>query len=153
PQFFWNRSLCCFAEFVRIPHHKLAGLDCGFIAGVGIWTASFDAGIVQSILEAEWVASFRQFAEPHAIDDPAMWEVLMSPGRELQDPLSVLVVLGVDRQRDVYVCGAERIFPVGRRIGTEVMEDRGACRHALSEFDRETVQGCLWYPQRLEALE
>jgi hypothetical protein len=33
------------------------------------------------------------------------------------------------------------------------MEDRGARRHALSEFDRETIQGCLRHAQRLEALE
>src|SRR5262249_38432098 len=37
--------------------------------------------------------------------------------------------------------------------GTEVVQDRGARRHALSEFDRETVQGCLRHAQGLEALE
>ena len=45
------------------------------------------------------------------------------------------------------------MFPVVRRIGTEVMQDRGARRHALPEFDREAVQGRLRHAQRLEPLE
>ena len=77
----------------------------------------------------------------------------MSPARKLQDPLQVLLVLGVDRQGDVKVRAAERVFPVGGRIGAEIMQDRSTRGHALSEFDRETVQGCLRHAQRLEALE
>src|SRR5262252_8449248 len=82
-----------------------------------------------------------------------MRKVAMSLARELQDSLQVLLVLGVDRERDVHVGGAEWIFPVGRRVGAEVMQDRSARRHALSEFDREAVQGCLWHAQHLETLE
>src|SRR5262249_565601 len=71
----------------------------------------------------------------------------------LQDLLQVLLVLGIDRQGDVQVGAAERVFPVGRRIGAEVMQDRSARRHALSEFDWEAVQGRLRHAQRLETLE
>ena len=73
--------------------------------------------------------------------------------RELQDPLQALLVFGVDRQGDVHVGGAERVFPVARCIGTEVMQDRSARCHSLSKFNRETVQGRLRHAQRLEALE
>src|SRR6185295_13511642 len=57
------------------------------------------------------------------------------------------------RQGDMHVRRAEGMLPVFWRIGSGVMQDRGARRHALLEFDRETVEGCLRHAQRLEALE
>src|SRR6516162_7290446 len=77
----------------------------------------------------------------------------MSLARELKDLLQVLFVLRIDRQGDVKVRAAERVFPVGGRIGAEIMQDRGARSHALSEFDRKTVQRRLRQAQCLEALE
>ena len=64
-----------------------------------------------------------------------------------------MLVSAVDRQGDVYVRSAERIFPVLWRVGTPVVEDRGARRHPLPEFDREAVEGRLRNPQRLEPFE
>src|SRR5262249_10196008 len=86
-QFLGNRSLRRLALFVRIAHDELAGFDRCFIADLSSWAASFNDGIVQSILEAEGIASFRQCAELHAVDDRDMREVVMSLARELQDLL------------------------------------------------------------------
>ena len=77
----------------------------------------------------------------------------MRLARELQHLLQGFIIFGVERQGDVHVRCAERMLPVVWRIGTEVMQDRGARRHALPEFDRETVEGCLRHAQRLEPLE
>ena len=55
------------------------------------WTASFDVRIVQSILEAERIASFRQFAELHTVHDRNLLEVVMALAREVQDLLQVLI--------------------------------------------------------------
>src|SRR5262245_61668625 len=77
----------------------------------------------------------------------------MRLARDLQNLLQVSIAFCVDRQGDVHVRCAKGIFPVGRCIGTEVVQDFSARRHALPEFDRETVQRCLRQTQSLEALE
>jgi hypothetical protein len=61
-----NRDVGGFPDLVGIAKDELAGLDRLFIASMASRTASFDMRIVQSILEAEWIASFRQLAERHA---------------------------------------------------------------------------------------
>jgi hypothetical protein len=101
---------------------------------------------VQAILEAEGVAPLRQFAERHAVDDRNLRKVVMRLARELQNPLQVCIAFGIDRQRDVDVRCAEGIFPVGRCIGTEVVQDFRARRHAFPEFDREAVERRLRNP-------
>jgi hypothetical protein len=105
--------------------------------------------VVQSILEAEWIPSFRQFAERHAVHDRDIRQVVMRLAREFQHLLQGFIILGIERQGDVHVRCAEGMLPVSWRIGSEVMQDRGARRHALPEFDRETVEGCLRHAQRL----
>src|SRR5215470_16653164 len=77
----------------------------------------------------------------------------MTLARELQDLLQVLIALGVNRQRDVHVRCAEWLFPVGWRIGAKIIQNCRARGHALSEFDRKTVEGRRRYAQRLEPLE
>src|SRR5262249_7158456 len=134
-----DRDLGGLALLVGITQDELAGLDWRFSAGIRR-PASFDMRVVQPILEAEWVASFRKLAELHAVDDRDLREVVMRLARELQSLLQALIVFGVERQSDVHVRRAERIFPVVGCIGTEVMQDRGARRHALPEFDRKTLE-------------
>ena len=77
----------------------------------------------------------------------------MTLARKLQDLLQVSIAFGVDRQGDVRVRCAERMLPIGRCIGADIIQDRGARRHALSEFDRKTVERRLRHAQRLETLE
>jgi Aldehyde dehydrogenase family len=89
-----------------------------------------------SEVEIERVTPLRQLAERHSVDDRDMRKLLLRLVRELQDPLQVVIVLGVDRQGDVHVRRTERMLPVRWSIRSKVMQDGGACRHALFEFDR-----------------
>src|SRR5262249_55545421 len=127
---------------VGIAHDELAGFDRTFFVDTR-WGASLNVRIVQPIFEAERIASVRQFTERHVVHDRDLRKVVMTFAREAQYLPQVLFVLSVYRQGDGHIRYAERIFPVGRGIGTKIIEDRGARRHTLSEFDRKTVQGSL----------
>ena len=70
----------------------------------------------------------------------------------LQHRLEAFVVIRVDRQSNVRVGGAEGVFPVRRSVVADVVEDGRSRRHTLTEFLGKTIQRCLWYSQRLEAL-
>ena len=56
----------------------------------------------------------------------------MRLARQLQNPLQVCVVFGVDRQRDVHVRCAERILPVSWGICTEVMQNLATATASLN---------------------
>src|SRR6516164_1634211 len=96
---------------------------------------------MQPILEAERVATFRQFAELHTVHDRNLLEVVMTLAREVQDLLQVLIAFGVYRQGDVRVRCAERILPIGGRIGAGVIQDsaRAAmpCRNSIGKLSKD----------------
>src|SRR5215510_14010557 len=152
-QLLWNRRRGNLAALVGITHDELAGLDGRFAPRPNGRTTALDVRVVQSVLEAERIASFRQFAELHAVYDGDLRQVLMRAARELEDPLQVLIVACVDGQSDVDVFRTVPMLPVGRCISADVMQDGVARRHPLPELDRKTVERSLWHAQRLEALE
>ena len=65
----------------------------------------------------------------------------MALTREVQDLLQVSFAFGVYRQGDVRLRRAERMFPIGRRVGTEIMQGlaRAAmpCRNSIGKLSRE----------------
>src|SRR6185503_2999444 len=91
--------------------------------------------IVQSILEAEWIPSFRQFAELHAVDDRDIRQVVMRLAGEFQHLLQAFIIPGIERQGDMHVRCADGMLPVFWRIGSEVMRfarSLGSLPHADS---------------------
>ena len=113
---------------------------------------AFNLRIVESILETKGITSFGKLAELQPVNDGDLRKIVMALPSPLQYGLQAAIITRVDRKCDVHVGCAERIFPIGRGIVTDIVENGSPRRHALAEFFREAVQRSLRYPQRLEAL-
>jgi hypothetical protein len=75
-----------------------------------------------------------------------MRKIMVGLSRPFQNFAEMLLIVRVDRQCDVYVGTAERMFPVARRVAAEIVQYRGASGHPLSRLDGKAVQGSLWQP-------
>src|ERR1700730_7112062 len=114
--------------------------------------ASFNVWVVQSVPEAERVATSWKLTELHAVDNGDPRQVVMTLSRSLQNRFQAMFVLRINRQRHVHVHAAKWIFPVSRSVITHIIKDGRARRHAFAEFFGEAVQRCLGYSQCFETL-
>src|SRR5262245_66034874 len=72
PQLLRNRCCSDFPDLVRIAKDELTGLNRCFSPGIVVNSfraASRDERVMESVLEPEWITSFRQFGELQPIDE------------------------------------------------------------------------------------
>ena len=141
------------AVLALIAEDEFAGLDRPLLAWQRINAAALHCGLGDRIPETERVFRAVRRAEAMLAEQGDAAAPVEFGARRRQRLVERIIVDRVDGQREMAVARLEHVFPVFRRVGSEVAKLLRACGHALLERERKGLELGVGNAERLQTLE